>query len=251
MMKRGGFGKLCRIAGETVVRYRLIGEGDRILAALSGGRDSMVMMHLLEHLRHRAPVKFTVVCATFDPGFAGFRAEAVEEYCRINGWEHRTVRMDIPAILEEKGFTDSPCVLCSRLRRGKLSGLAKELHCGKLALGQHLDDVISSFLMSLCRGQGLSSMAPLVRPAAADAPTVIRPLALVPRQLIRECAAELGVPEGIGKCTYEEQLKTGDRAVFEALVEDLARRIPDVRSNIARSLTHLEPDHLLLPPENE
>ena len=126
-MEKNEFKKLCRIAGETVVRYRLIGDGDRILTALSGGKDSFVLMHLLEHLRRRAPVKFTVIAATFDPGFEDFNCRAVGEYCRANGWEHHVVAMNIPEIIREKGMERSPCVLCSRLRRGKLYGLARKL----------------------------------------------------------------------------------------------------------------------------
>jgi tRNA 2-thiocytidine biosynthesis protein TtcA len=96
-----------------------------------------------------------VIAATFDPGFPGFHAEKIAGSCRERGWEHHTVSLNIPAILEEKKYTQTPCVLCSRLRRGKLYGLARELGCGKLALGQHFDDIAVSFLMSLFRGQGL------------------------------------------------------------------------------------------------
>lgn len=241
--------KLYRIAGETVVRYRLIAEGDRIMVGASGGKDSFVLLHLMEHLRNVAPVRFEFVAATFDPGFPEFGVEEIADFCRKHGWEHRTVRADIPAVIRDKNLEDHPCVLCSRLRRGLLYKLAGEETCNKLALGQHLDDVIASFFMSLCRGQGLTSMAPNVAPDDPAHPVVIRPLALAPEELIAAAAAELGTPKGLGKCRYEETVKSGDRARFRRLTDELAAEIPDVRSNIARSLAKVEIDHLLIPPE--
>ena len=153
-------------------------------------------------------------------------------------------------ILKEKDFENSPCVLCSRLRRGKLYGLAEELKCNKLALGQHIDDIAASFLMSLCRGQGLTTMAPLVRSRRECQPDVIRPLALVPEALIKECADELALPQA-GNCRYRALLENGDRVFFGNIISEIAAKIPDLRSNIARSLSHIEPEHLLLLPEDD
>ena len=250
-MGKNIFKKICRTAGETCVRYRLIADGDRILVGLSGGKDSFVLMHLLEHFRDHAPVKFTFAAATFDPGFENFGTEKIVKYCELRGWEHHSIKMDVPAILREKKFTSSPCVLCSRLRRGKLYGLANQLGFNKLALGQHLDDVIASFLMSLCRGQGLTSMAPLVKPQNPAHPTVIRPLALVPEESIRRLAETLELPEKSGGCQYESTVKNGDRAKFSGLIEKLSAEIPNLRENIAHSLARIEPEHLLIPPVEE
>ena len=243
------FKKICRSAGETCVRYRLIADGDRIMVGLSGGKDSFILMHVLSHLQKHAPVKFTLTAATFDPGFDDFNGQEIAGYCREHNWEHHFVRLNIPQILREKNMEKSPCVLCSRLRRGKLYGLARQLSCNKLALGQHLDDVINSFFMSLCRGQGITSMAPAVQPQNPEHPTVIRPLALVPEELIKSCAEQLQLPEKTGICRYESLLKNGDRAQFAALVDELAKKIPHLRENIAHSLTKVEADYLLIPPK--
>ncbi|MCI5779948.1 MAG: hypothetical protein MR051_09090 [Lentisphaeria bacterium] len=239
------FKKLCRIAGDTVVRYRLIADGDRILVGASGGKDSFVLLRLLDHLRRKAPVRFDFAAATFDPGFPEFGAAEIADYCRSRNWEHHTVHADIPAIIADKNMEDHPCMLCSRLRRGLLYKLAGELNCGKLALGQHLDDVISSFFMSLCRGQGITTMAPRVVPEDPAHPVVIRPLALVPEDLIAAVAAAMDFPRTGGKCRYEATVKNGDRARFRRLTDQLAAEIPGLRGNIAASLARVETDHLL------
>jgi tRNA(Ile)-lysidine synthase TilS/MesJ len=91
-------------------------------------------------------------------------------------------------------------------------------------------------------------MAPLVKPHKEEYPAVIRPLALVPEDLICQAAAEFDFPRKTGVCRYEETVKNGDRAQFKELVSKLAEKIPDLRENIAHSLTRVEIDHLLIPP---
>ena len=236
--------ELCRFEGEAVTSYRMIEAGDRILVAVSGGKDSLVLLNVLGHLREAAPIDFDFLAATFDPGYPEFGTDGIAAYCREHGWEHHTVKLDISAILREKHWEDAPCVLCSRLRRGKLYGACRDLGCGKLALGHHFDDLATSFLMSLCRGQGLTTMAPVVPPRDPEKPTVIRPLALAPEELIARCADTMGVPR-FGLCRYRERLEAGDRKYFRDLLETVAARIPDLRANLRRSLGHVEADHLL------
>lgn len=238
------FDTICRAAGSAAVQYSMTREGDRVLVGLSGGKDSFVLMHVLDHLKKVAPVSFSFEAVTFDPGFEEFGTEKIKAYCLEHNWIHHTVTMNIPKLLKDKDFEGSPCVLCSRLRRGKLYGLASELNCNRLALGQHLDDIVISFLMSVCRGQGLSTMAPAVEPKKPGQPAIIRPLALVPESTIAAYAATLDLPRA-GNCIYKQQLESGDRVFFKEMLKNLEKRIPDIRSNVARSLKKVETDHLL------
>ncbi|MBP5531134.1 MAG: tRNA 2-thiocytidine(32) synthetase TtcA, partial [Lentisphaeria bacterium] len=95
------FSELCRREGEAVVKYRMIAGGDRILVGASGGKDSFILLHVLEHLRQVAPVEFTFSAATFDPGYPEFDAPRIAEYCRAHGWEHKIVKLDIAGIIAE------------------------------------------------------------------------------------------------------------------------------------------------------
>ncbi|MDR0933001.1 MAG: hypothetical protein LBM70_08305 [Victivallales bacterium] len=244
--KTPAFRELCKLSAIAVTRYAMIAEGDRILVGLSGGKDSFMLLHALHALKRKAPINFELIAATFDPGFPEFNIDVIQEYCRVNHWEHRTLKLDIGAILEEKKYTSTPCVLCSRLRRGKLYGLAEQEKCQKLALGQHFDDIAASFLMSLCRGQGLSTMAPNVATKAKEKIRVIRPFALAPESLIIRCRDEWKLPHA-GKCRYEEQLADGDRAYFRGIVDQLAERIPNLRGQMLRSLSNIQSEYLLDP----
>ena len=241
--------ELRKLAGEAIGRFGLIGEGDRLLVGLSGGKDSFILLHLLRYFRSVAPIEFQVIAGTFDPGYPEFNAEGIAAYCRERGWEHRTVKLPMEELLRRRHLEAAPCGLCSRLRRGKLYGLACELGCNKLALGQHLDDLIASFFMSVCRGQGIRTMAVSARPEKPEHPTIIRPLALIPEKLLKETAAHNDFPAA-GTCRYEKELASGDRAYFRALTDVISEKVPDFRSNFLNSLSRPVPENLLAMPEH-
>lgn len=246
-LKGKNIDRIRKLTGEAIGKFGLIDDGDRILAGVSGGKDSIIMLHLLHYFKGTAPIKFDIIAATFDPGYPEFNTEAIESYCREHKWEHHTVKLPMEELLHSRSLDNSPCGLCSRLRRGKLYGMANALKCNKLALGQHLDDLIASFFMSLCRGQGIRTMAPAARPQDPAHPVIIRPLALVPEELLTATAGENDFPTA-GICRYKEQLRSGDREYFRNLADQLTARIPDFRSNFIRSLGHIEPEHLMMTP---
>jgi tRNA 2-thiocytidine biosynthesis protein TtcA len=243
------FQKIAKLVGNSIEKYNLIEEGDRILVGLSGGKDSWALMHVLHYLKYKAPIEFTFKGITFDPGFPNFGSDIINKYCQAHDWEHEIIKMNIPEIIDEKDFGHAPCVFCSRLRRGKLYGYAEEHNYNKLALGQHLDDVIISFFMSACRGQGIKTMAPLVKSEKLGIPSVIRPLALVPEDLLEKYADYMEFPIS-GHCAYEEVLVSGDRIYFKNMLNELTKKIPDIRTNIANSLGHVELKHLLIPMDD-
>jgi tRNA 2-thiocytidine biosynthesis protein TtcA len=196
-------------------------------------------------LREAAPINFELSAVTVDPMWDSFNAAGSAEFCRSLGIEHTIIPLPMQQIIEEKGGEKSPCVLCSRLRRGLLYRFAADNNCNLLALGQHLDDIEISFFMSLCRGQGLKTMAPLVPgDPQSGKPTVIRPLAFAPESLIVECASSWDLPRA-GICRYRDTLESGDRQYFKELLGALEERIPDIRSNIMHSLGKVEKEHLL------
>jgi tRNA 2-thiocytidine biosynthesis protein TtcA len=240
------FKKICRLAGQAVQKYRMIADGDRILVGLSGGKDSFMLMHVLEALRRKAPVDFTLEAVTFDPGFEGFNADLIAEYCQHNGWAHHIVKLSVKDLLEEKAAEQRPCMLCSRLRRGNLYTKAEELNCRKIALGHNLDDIAVSLLIGLFRGQGLTTMGPNVPTDERDL-RVIRPLAFVPEAMVVDAACEFEFPVA-GECVYKAYLdEKGDRAYFMNLLDQLEQRIPNVRQQMLSSMSDVRPSYLLDP----
>ena len=245
------FAGICAEAARASAGYALLQPGDRVLAALSGGLDSFVLLEVILYLQKRVPFEFTVQAVTFDPQFDTMQVDLIAEYCRRCNVEHKMVSMDIGALLTENDGERfrRPCVRCSRLRRGKLYGMARELMCNKLALGHHADDLLESFFISLVRGQGLTTMG-LNVPAdtansAAGELRIIRPLGLCAEKMVKAAAANFEFPL-VGDCPYQAELDaSGDRAWAKRQLAQWSERIPDLRQLMLKSLGKVELDWLL------
>ena len=240
--------KISKLATKAIIKYKMIEEGDRLLVGLSGGNDSMLLMHLLTLLQRRAKISFEVEAITIDAGFDGFKSKVIAAYAAEQNWKHSIVGFDGKQLLKEKGLESRPCSLCARLRRGKIHQFADENRCNKIVLGHHTDDACVSFLIGLFRGHGLTTMGPNV---AADVKSggdkrLIRPLIMVQKSMIdRCCREELALPD-CGECDYSEILdEEGDRAFLENTLRELEVRFPHIRSHMLTSLGDVRPDYLL------
>ena len=101
------FQKIAKLVGNSIEKYNLIEEGDRILGGLSGGKDSWALMHVLHYLKYKAPIEFNYKGITFDPGFPNFGSDIINKYCQAHDWEHEIIKMNIPEIIDEKDFSDN------------------------------------------------------------------------------------------------------------------------------------------------
>lgn len=205
--------KLLRPVGRAIVDYQMIEEGDRLLLGLSGGKDSLSLLHLLHHLKNYAPVRFNLVVATVDPGIEGFDPSPLKAYLAGLGIDYFYRKQAIAEQAEENMRRDSFCAYCSRMRRGILYSTARKNNCNKLVLAQHLDDLAESFMMSSFYGGSLRTMKANYTIDAGDL-QVIRPLVYVrERQLTKFAeAAELPVivdncPACFSKPTQREHMK--------------------------------------------
>lgn len=163
-----------RIIGQTNARYGLIGEGDRVLLGLSGGKDSMMLASALARLKAHAPFNFDFLALTIHYGL-GEDFGYLEAFCRDNAIPHEIYHSNIARTIDEKRRENSSfCSFCSRLRRGALYSYARTHGYNKLAIGHHLDDAMESFFMNLSYNGALRSLAPIYR--ADNGIYVIRPL---------------------------------------------------------------------------
>jgi len=238
------FKKLCSQAAKAASTFGMLAEGDRILVGISGGEDSLTLMHVLDNLRQRTPFHFSIAAATVDMDFSSFKVDILEEYCRAQGWDWRCVTLPGQQLLVDKQAEDRPCALCSRLRRGQLHAVADKLNCNKIALGQQLDDLCASLLLSLFRGGGLKTMGPNV-PADSGSKRLIRPLCTIHKSQIHEFAQIMEYPQ-IRSCPYQDRLKEdGDRAFLENLLQSLGQHFGDVKGAMLNSMGDIRLAHLL------
>jgi len=241
---RGLLKPLARRVGRAIQDFRLIETGDRILCAMSGGKDSYAMLHLLEHLRRRAPVAFELVAVTVDQGYRGFKTDVLERYFREKGLEYRIERTNIAEVIDDTmPLGDTHCSMCARLRRGVLYRLAPELGCNKIALGHHADDLLETLLMSQFFNGEICSMPPILR-ARDGRNIVIRPLCYVWEDEIVRFVAEIGFPVICCACPA-----CGDNSLKRKQMKNLLHRLESehagIKSSLLRALSNIRTGHLL------
>ena len=238
--------RIKRLTGKAVGAFNLIEEGDRIAVGISGGKDSYTLLHILEGLRRRAPIRYELVPVTVDAGFPGFRSDLITAHLGEHGFAHRLEKTDCRQIIDAKLRPGSSyCAFCARLRRGVLYTVAEELGCNKIALGHHLDDFIETLLLNQFYDGTLKAMSPKLL-ADNGRQTVIRPLVYVEESLLVEFARRNALPLLDCGCPMQG---TGDlkRQRMKTLVAELAAENPHLRQSLIGALGNIHPRHLLDP----
>jgi tRNA 2-thiocytidine biosynthesis protein TtcA len=235
--------KLARLVARAVTERALVENGDRILVAVSGGKDSYVLLRLLQRMQRVAPLEFELLAFHLDQAHPGFPVERVEAQIAATGVPYVIHRQDTYAIVKAKlkpGATT--CSLCSRLRRGILYTQADALGCNKIALGHHRDDLVHTFLLNIFFTGQIKSMAARLE-ADNGRHVVIRPLLYCAEELIARYAQALGFEAApCTLCTDQDGLK---REMVRRLVEDLDARHPGLKESLFASLQNVRPTHLL------
>lgn len=184
---------LLRPVGRAIADYAMIRPGDRILLGLSGGKDSLSLLHILRHLQRHAPVRFEIGAITVDPLVDGFDPSVLQPYLAALGVPYHYLREPIMERAQTHMQKDSYCSWCARMKRGVMYTSARAHGYNVLALGQHLDDLAESFLMSAFHGGRLQTMKAHYLNDAGDL-RIIRPLVYVRERQLRAFAESAALP---------------------------------------------------------
>lgn len=222
---------LLRPAGRAIADYHMIREGDRLLLGLSGGKDSLSLLHILLHLQRHAPVRFEVGAMTVDPMVDGFDPAPLKNYVAELGVPYFFERQPILERALGHMRNDSYCAWCARMKRGAMYEAARRERYNVLVLAQHLDDLAESLLMSIFHGGRLRTMKAHYRNDAGDL-RIIRPLIYARERQLAAFAHEARlpvIPENCPACftmpTERQRMKqllaaeeSGNRHLFKSLL---------------------------------
>ena len=235
--------QLNHLVGRAMHLYQMLADGDRVMIAVSGGIDSLVLAWLLKEWRRKAPIRYELLAVHPDMGFGGGEYDLVrEQLCSI----------DLPMLLERTDFGrkafvaengKSGCYHCARQRRNRLFSLAEEHRCNKLAFGHHQEDIIETFFLNLFYGGNLSAMAPK-QELFGGRLALIRPLAMVEKKCIVELGQSLGIIPVANPCPLAADSR---REKIRSWLTPLYEKEPALKATIFASLGNVRPDYLLTP----
>ncbi len=234
--------RLNRQLRRTIAEHELFESGDRVLIAVSGGKDSLTLLDLLE-IWSRGPVSVELTAVHLDQGQPGYDGAPLQTFLEARGVDFEILREDTYSVVTQKlGPEQTYCSLCSRLRRGILYSAAERLGANKIALGHHREDALETFLLNLLYAGRLQTLPPKYRTDDGRF-EVIRPLIECAETDIAAYAAERKFPIlPCGLCGSQEGLR---RDAMGELLSQLEQDNPSVRAIMLNALGNVSPTHLM------
>lgn len=223
---------LRRKIGKAIAQWHMINEGDNVLVGLSGGKDSMILLHALCEFAKRSPAKFNI--AAFSVKLTGMNTEPLKIYCENKNIRYEIIEQPIIEIINSRN-EKSPCSFCANMRRGIISSWASQNGYNKLALGHSLDDAAETFFMNLFNSGRAKSFQPVAFMSRTNI-TVIRPLVLCTEAAIIDEAKRLELPIIASACPFAGHT---ERQRTREFIATLQKRIPDIHGKIINALENL------------
>ena len=213
---------------KAIEEYKMLDEGDKIAVCLSGGKDSITLLHAFKNLQIFYPKKFEIIAISVNPGFEHFDIEFLKALCN---------KIDVPLFIENSNAKEivfdirkekDPCSLCANLRRGVINSVAIREGCNKIALGHNQDDVLQTFLLNLLYTGNIGTFSPMSYMDRSKI-TLIRPLIYTPEKEIRRYIKRNNISVMDKVCPMDGTSKRED---MKNLIYSLSKNIPMVRANL-------------------
>ena len=234
--------RLRRMVGQAIADYDMIRAGDRVMVCVSGGKDSYALLDILLSLKSHAPVDFELIAFNLDQRHPGYPEHVLPAHFESLGVPFRIERQDTYSVVKRvvpEGKT--LCGLCSRMRRGVIYRVAKELGATRIALGHHRDDILETFFLNLFFAARIKAMPPKLVSDDGNH-IVIRPLAYVPEhELIRYAQVKQFPIIPCDLCGSQDNLQ---RKQVKAMMQEWEKRFPGRTESMFRGLQHVVPSHL-------
>ena len=231
--------KIIKKVGRAINEYGLVGEGDRCLVAMSGGKDSQVLLETFSMRRKNLPVSYDVYAVHVDVRPVPYEADRayLESFCSGLGVDIIFRGVDIDTAGKNPGDI---CFLCSWHRRKVLFDMMKELRCNKLVFGHHMDDILETLFMNMAYQGSISTMPPRLSMFSGEF-DIIRPLTLLTKEEILEYVRIRGFPDQKKECPYSDSTGRGEAGKF---IAEFTSRNKDAKQTIFNAMSNIKPEYL-------
>jgi len=239
--------KMLSLLRKGITKYKMIRGGDKIAVGVSGGKDSVTLLKLLAEYKRWSPEKFDLIAISVDLNFEDAKTDfnPIKSLCDSLDVEYHIEKTEIGKIVFDVRKESNPCALCSKMRKGALNNLAKNLGCNKVALGHHSDDLIDTLMLSLFYEGRLSTFAPKSYLDKIDL-TLIRPMIMIKEVDVIAYSKDLPI---VKSCCPANKLTK--REYVKEVLRNVGKDIPNVRDMAFTAITHPERYNLFDKFENQ
>ena len=217
---------------QAIKEYNLIEEGDKIAVGLSGGKDSLTLLHILKNYERFSPEKFQLIAITLNPG--GVDNSPLHKLCKDINVPFYEIQTDIKEIVFDIKKEKNPCSLCAKLRRGALNDAAMKLGCTKVALGHHKDDAVETFVMTMFYEGRINCFSPKSYMEKFNL-SIIRPMVYIDEYMIKRAVKEYNYPIIKNPCIADGHTK---RQEVKELIKNLNNTFPNLKEKLFSSLNN-------------
>ncbi len=225
---------LVKSVGRAINDFKMIKKNDKVLLAVSGGKDSLSLFHIFRHFLVSAPIYFEFGVVTIDPKIDGFEPQALEYFFRKFDTPYFFETFSIMKQAEKSMKGNSYCSFCARIKRGLMYQVARREGYNVLALGHHLDDLAESLMMSMCHNGKIQTMKAHYINDAKDL-RIIRPLTYVRERQLADFAKITHLPVIKDSCPACYQIPT-ERAHFKKWLLTEEKRTPNLYKNLLSAM---------------
>ena len=222
--------------------YNMIADGDKVMICVSGGKDSSILTILLEEIRKRAELDFTIAAVLLDQKQPGFDVQNFKNWLELEKIEFHMIEKDTYSVVKEKVTNGVYCSLCSKMRRAILYDYAHANQYTKMALGHHRTDLIETTMLNMFYTGNVSTMPAKLR-SDDGRNIVLRPMMYVDERDLIQLATDWGFPViPCNLCGSQEGMK---RKKMKNLITELEKDIPNLSASFITALQNVKPSHLL------
>lgn len=228
--------QLLSITRKAVDDYGMIQKGDKIAVGISGGKDSLTLLHALRGLQRFYPNSFELMAITVDLGFGNFNLDAIKELCKELEVPYEVIPTEISKVIFEDRKESNPCSLCAKMRKGALNEVAKKSGCNKIAYAHHKDDIVETMLLSLIFEGRFHTFSPVTYLDRMDL-TLIRPLMYMDEMDVIGFQKKYQLPVAKSPCPVDGKTK---REYAKELLRQLNREHPGTRERMFTAVTNAQ-----------
>jgi len=229
---------------KAIKDFDMIQDNDKIAIGISGGKDSLMLLHLFMELKKDKSKNFDFIPISLNPGFKDEDLVSLKNYFEMLDIDYKIFDTNIWQVVFEDRNEKNPCSLCAKMRRGILYKRAEELGCNKLALGHHFDDIVETVLINMFYSGSIKTMLPKIKSSKGNF-DLIRPMAYIAEKSIESYIKANNIPVMKYECKLTARKPDYKRLEIKNMLTQLEKINPNIKKSIFNSISNIDLNYVI------